>query len=120
MARKFDIVLFANDDEKRAKGLMNTDPLSESECALFSFARRADHPFWNKNVSYPLALAFVDDRNRVLAIRKMDAESTDACRADSPDVKFVVEAAVEAMDGISEGDILMVDGDDMSVWFVEP
>jgi uncharacterized membrane protein (UPF0127 family) len=109
MPRTFRIALYADDDEKRTKGLMFTNPLPEDQCALFVFPRRADHSFWNKNVSYPLTLAFCDGANRVAAVRDMDAGSEAPCRAGDPDIKYVVEVTKGALEGVSPGDSFLID-----------
>ena len=115
--RAYRIVLFANDDSSRAKGLMHTDPIPEDHCALFVFPRVADHSFWNHNVSYPLSITFCDSNLRVLAIRDMDAMSREACSAGNTAVKYVIETMRGAMDHVRVGDRLVVDPDAMTLGF---
>ena len=113
----YRIVLLANSESSRTKGLMHTDPLPDDECALFVFPRVADHSFWNHNVSYPLSLAFCDSGMKVLAIRNMDAMSQAACRANNSSVKYVIEASQGALEGVEVGDRLTVDPDTMTLQF---
>jgi uncharacterized membrane protein (UPF0127 family) len=115
--RDYRIMLFANDDSSRTKGLMHTDPIPEDHCAFFIFPRVADHSFWNHNVSYPLSIAFCDSNLRVLAIREMEAMSRDSCHADNQAVKYVIETIRGAMDDVSVGDRLVVDPDTMTLSF---
>lgn len=115
--RRYRIVLYADDNEKRTKGLMFTDPLPDDECALFVFDRERDHVFWNRNVGYPLHLAFVGGDGTVLAVRSMDAMSEQPCSSGSANVKYVVETALGSLDGLHRGDRMIVDPMNMSVRF---
>ena len=110
---KYKIVLYANNNEKREKGLMFHDDLDSDECALFSFPRGADHAFWNKNVSFPLKLVFCDIDNKVVAIKKMEAESTAPCKSHNANVKYVIEANINSFDDINVGDTLIIDDEDL-------
>jgi len=113
-------MLFANDDASRTRGLMHTEQIPDDHCALFVFPRIGDHSFWNDNVSYPLSVAFCDANNRVLAVRQMEAMSREACRANLPSVKYVVETSLGAMDGVGVGDRLVVDPETMTLIFESP
>lgn len=115
----FRIILYASNEDSRAKGLMFTDPLDDDECALFVFPREGDHGFWNKNVSYDLSLAFCDRIGTVVGKRDMRAGSTNrhACGCDN--VKYVVEVARGSLDGVGEGDRMIIDGGKGKVEFRE-
>lgn len=115
---KYKIILFADNPEKREKGLMFTDPLEEDECALFKFPRVGDHSFWNKNVSYNLCLVFCNENNKVLKVKKMKAESVTPCRAGSDNVKYVVEMHENAFNKINENDILVISNDGETLYFL--
>lgn len=117
--RKYRIVLYADSDDKRTRGLMHTDPLPEDECALFVFDRERDHVFWNRNVSYPLHLAFVDRDGTVVAVRSMEPMSDDPCSSGSPKVKYVVEASRGSLSGVEVGDRMVVDPNSMTVRFAK-
>lgn len=114
---KYDIILYASNQEKREKGLMFSDPLGDNECALFVFPRTADHSFWNKNVSYPLDLIFCDMNNEVVDIKKMDAESTSPCRSGNSNIKYVVEAKGHSTKDINIGDILVIENNGDQLYF---
>lgn len=115
--QSYRIVLYADDDEKRTKGLMFTDPLPDDECALFVFNRERDHVFWNRNVSYPLHLAFVGRDGKVLAVRSMDPMSEAPCSSGSPMVKYVVETRRGALNDVERGDLMVVDPSSMTIRF---
>jgi uncharacterized membrane protein (UPF0127 family) len=117
--RSFNVILRAADDESRRRGLMFTDPLEEDECALFVFSREADHGFWNKDVSYDLSLAFCDRGGRILGIRDMRADSRLRHACGSDNVKYVVEVARGALEGIDEGDRMIIDNGGGKVEFQE-
>ena len=115
--QKYNIVLYASNEEKREKGLMFTEPPGEDECALFIFPRTSDHSFWNKNVSYPLDLVFCDSNNEVVAKKHMEAQSTNACKANNANVKYVIEAVAGAMKEVKNGDVLIIDNDGKQLYF---
>ncbi len=114
---KYKIILFANNQEKREKGLMFTEPLKEDECALFKFPRTGDHSFWNKNVSYNLCLVFCDENNKVISVKKMKSESIDPCRADDNSIKYVVEMHEDAFDKVNKNDILVISDNGETLYF---
>lgn len=89
---EFDVILLADNDDLRAKGLMFTKPLKESEVAYFVFPYEDCHSFWNKNVDYPLSLAFLNKENEIEDIKDMEAQSTKSCSPNSSNIKYVVEA----------------------------
>lgn len=117
--KKYNIVLYASNNEKREKGLMFTDPLSENDCALFIFPRVADHTFWNKNVSYPLSLVFCDTDNNVVAMKNMDAESTNPCRAHNSNVKYVIETIQGATNEVEINDVLIIENNGERLYFAK-
>ena len=48
--KKLDIILKADSNALRERGLMFHDPLAINECAFFSFITAGKHHFWNKDV----------------------------------------------------------------------
>lgn len=71
---------------------MHSEPLEKYEVAYFVFPYKGMHSFWNKNVSYPLSLAFLNSDNEIVDIKDLGAEQTESVAPDSNFVKYVVEA----------------------------
>jgi uncharacterized membrane protein (UPF0127 family) len=90
---KFKIVILANNDVKREKGLMFTKPLKPNEVAYFTFPKTGCYGFWNKNVSYDLTLAFVDENHKIIDFKELKAEQEKNVYPDSDFVKYVIEAS---------------------------
>lgn len=108
---EFDIRFIADDDTTRAKGLMFAKPLDKYEVAFFIFPREDQHSFWNKNVDFPLSLAFLDKNFKIVDIKDMDEQSTKSCSPKSNNVKYVVEANKNTFEDlkIRIGDKLILD-----------
>ncbi len=92
----FKIRFVADSNALREKGLMFAEPLEDDEAVFFIFPYEDKYSFWNKNVSFPLSLAFLDNRNRILDILDMDAHCHKGCTPCSNFVKYVVEAPLGA------------------------
>jgi uncharacterized membrane protein (UPF0127 family) len=113
----YEIILFANNNNSRTKGLMNTEPLEKNQCAVFVFPRVSDHSFWNHNVAYPLKLYFCNSLQKIVAIKTMEAMSKKQCKADNFSVKYVIETYVNSDDG-EVGDTIIIDINKMRLKFV--
>lgn len=85
------IRFIAKTQDDLSKGLMHSSPLDEDECALFLFNYTGDHSFWNKNVSFPISLIFLDDNFQVKHIGELSAGQEKACRSGYPLIKHVLE-----------------------------
>lgn len=107
---EFKVRFVANNNSDRAKGLMFASPLDDDETALFVFPHSDRYSFWNKNVSFKLSLAFLDENQRIVDIKDLEAQSTQLVSPDK-DAKYVVEAKGGAFDrlGIKTGDFLVYD-----------
>lgn len=92
---------------------MFADPLDDFEVAYFIFPSEDCHSFWNKNVDFPLSLAFLDRNNEIVDIKDMEAQSTKSCSPKSNKVKFVVEANKDTFKkhNINVGDKLILKND---------
>lgn len=114
--RTFKLRLIASNDATRSKGLMFAQPLEDDEIALFLFPSSQRYAFWNKNVSFGLTLAFLDENGEIVDVKDLDAEQTTPVAPESP-ARFVVEGAkgVFAQKGIKKGDIFHFDGSNMKV-----
>jgi len=53
------------------KGLMGRKGLAADSGMLFDFKQDVTIPFWMKNTSIPLSIAFIDSSGKVLAIKDM-------------------------------------------------
>lgn len=84
-------------------------PLADFDVAYFIFPYIGCHSFWNKNVSFPLSLAFLDENNKILDFKDMDEQNEKSVSPESNKVKFVVEANKGIFDKLKlkKGDILI-------------
>ncbi|MBS1722381.1 MAG: DUF192 domain-containing protein [Armatimonadetes bacterium] len=116
MTNRLAVRFVADNDTKRAQGLMHASPLGSEEVVLFVFPRSERHAFWNKNVGFPLDLAFLDENGKVVDFRSMEAQSEMSVRPGSP-ARFVVEASRGTFDRLSlaTGDYLVYEGSGMTV-----
>lgn len=92
MERKLNIILKADNDGLRTKGLMHSEPLNPDECAFFIFQKAGQHSFWNANVSYPISLIFCDAHKNVKDIRYLQANQLNGVSSNSFDITYVIEA----------------------------
>ena len=115
MDNKLNVILVADDDHKRTKGLMFHRPLSEKECALFYFASPGKHSFWNKNVGFPISVIFCDDDGTVEDVKYLSAEQTSAIYPDSHKIKYVVEAHndLPSMMSVKKGSKIKIKGQEV-------
>ena len=99
------IILVADNDHTREKGLMFHKELEKDECAFFKFNREAQHVFWNKNVSFPISLIYCDASGEVKDIKTLEKEQTKPVKPESYDIKYVVETHIDAPEiyGIEKG-----------------
>jgi hypothetical protein len=106
MDKKFRIRFIADTDSKRSRGLMFADPLEDDEVVFFIFPFSDFLSFWNKNVSFDLSLAFLDDMGRVVDFCDLKAESEKPMASSRP-ARFVIEAKKGAFDkmGVKAGDM---------------
>ena len=106
----------ANTHESREKGLMHARPLHEDEAALFVFPSSSRYAFWNKNVSFPLSLAFCNEHGQVVDIKDLEAQSTQPV-APSREARFVIEVAQGAFErrDIRCGDTIRYENNTLSL-----
>lgn len=116
MNNRLAVRFVADCDESRARGLMFASPLEQNEVALFVFPRSERHAFWNKNVEFPLDLAFLDENGRVVDLKHLEAQSETSVRPDCP-ARFVIEASKDTFDrlNVAMGDYLLYEGSNMTV-----
>ena len=112
---KFSVRFVADNQETLSKGLMHADPLEDFETAFFIFPEIGNYSFWNKNVSFPLTLAFLDNNFKIVDFKSMEAEQTRSVYPNSNNVKYVVEANKDTFKNldIEIGDFLIHKGNDL-------
>jgi len=64
-------VELASTPAARAQGLMDRRTISSDSGMLFDFGQNVNTPFWMKNTSIPLSIAFIDSSGKVLAVKDM-------------------------------------------------
>ena len=111
MDKEFEIRFIADNDSKRTKGLMFAEPLDDKEVVFFIFPHTDYLSFWNKNVSFDLSLAFLNDLGRVVDFCELEAESEKPMASSRP-ARFVIEAKKGAFDkmGVKLGDLFDYSG----------
>lgn len=117
---KFKIRFIASSNADRSKGLMFAKPLDEDEVALFVFPHSDRFGFWNKNVSFKLSLAFLDENQRVVDIKDLDEYSEKTVYPDAS-ARYVVEAQNGVFErlNIKPGDYLVHDADNSQIKIVK-
>lgn len=90
------IVLLADNNLTRAKGLMGHRPLGKDECAYFYFEKKGSPSFWNKNVDFPISLIFLSEEGRVEDIKYLEAQQYSSVVPSSRNVRHVIEAHKDA------------------------
>lgn len=102
----------AYNEATREKGLMHSEPLKDNECALFIFSvhdesdhRQSQHyqymkpwidpsrnpGFWNKNVSFPIDVAFYDRDGILVAVKQLEPNQLEPVFSGSDNVRWVIE-----------------------------
>ena len=105
----FRLRFVAADDDTRARGLMHSAPLGEDEAALFIFPRAERHAFWNRNVSFPIDVAYLDDAMKIVDIQHLGAHQEEPV-SPTREARFVIEASRGSFNrlGYGVGDIAVL------------
>jgi uncharacterized membrane protein (UPF0127 family) len=100
----------ADEEDERARGLMNRESLDEDAGMLFLFPAQSRGGFWMKDTLIPLSIAFVDGDGRILRILDMEPCRADPCTVYDPGVAYrsalEVNQGAFAEWGVEEGDRL--------------
>jgi hypothetical protein len=99
----------AKTPEKRAKGLMLRESLSQDKGMLFVFSEAEEQNFWMKNTLIPLDMIFISEDKKVTSIHKNAVPcEKDPCRSypSNASAQYVVEVNAGFSDahGIKVGD----------------
>jgi len=83
----------ADDEEKRALGLMHIKKLEENEGIIFIFEDEGIHQFWMKNTYLPLDILFIDKNLKIIDIQSMEPCNMNECILYSPprSIKYAIE-----------------------------
>lgn len=93
-ADSFLYVDIADEPEEQRRGLMNVESLPADEGMAFVFDEPVSTTFWMKDTLIPLSIAFVDEGDRVIAVRDMQPCEADPCPTYGVDEPYVL--AIEA------------------------
>ncbi|TVQ94414.1 MAG: DUF192 domain-containing protein [Deltaproteobacteria bacterium] len=74
----------ADDEERRARGLMNRDKLGSNSGMLFVYPNEAPRGFWMKNTRIPLSIAYIDKSGGIVSIHDMRPMSSRSVPSDGP------------------------------------
>lgn len=100
-------VEIADSDHEQRRGLMGRTDLPDDRGMAFAFDDPVQNRFWMKNTLIPLAIAFVDEHGRIVAIREMVPCTSDSCRYYHSDAPYVLALEANrgwfAEHGIEEG-----------------
>ena len=83
-------VEIADNDELRARGLMNRRQLDENAGMLFVFDKETRPSFWMKNTPLPLSIAFIASDGTIRQIEDLQPHSLDTLQS-SRTVRFALE-----------------------------
>jgi uncharacterized membrane protein (UPF0127 family) len=87
----------ADDDTRRARGLMFVRELAQNQAMLFVYPQTMPISMWMKNTYIPLDMLFVDDTGRVVKV----AENTQPMSLKTIDSEQPVRAVIEMNAGIA-------------------
>ena len=74
----------ADNEELRAKGLMNRDSLAENHGMLFVYGAAQVRSFWMRNTRIPLDIAFIDANGVIINIEPMEPQSDENYYSQGP------------------------------------
>lgn len=81
----------ADDEAKRAQGLMYRDSMAENEAMLFIFPDEAERSFWMKNCIISLDIIYVNAKNQIITIQKNTVPYSEDSVPSNGLARYVVE-----------------------------
>jgi len=84
-------VEIADNNKKRAKGMMNRKSLKNNHGMLFLMPRVKRASFWMKNTEVPLSIAFIDPSCRIVEIYDMAPNSDERTLSRSFNIAYALE-----------------------------
>lgn len=88
---KLNIVIFANTEPKREKGLMFLEKIGSNDCAFFIFENECSPSFWNKNVNFPIDVGYADIDAKLVDIKCLEANQLEPVKSKHNRIKYVIE-----------------------------
>ena len=109
-SKKIDVEI-ARSIYEHSKGLMDRTSLPHNQGMLFIFEDMGPRSFWMRNTRIPLDIIYVDDRQRVVSIRKNAVPMSDESLPSEGPARYVVEVNAGFTDlyRIAPGDSLTFD-----------
>lgn len=74
-------------------GMMFRTNIAENEGMIFVFPYPHRASFWMKNTSLPLSAAYIDSNGVILEIHKLEPHNTNAVKAASENIQYVLETS---------------------------
>lgn len=93
-------VEIADDEEKRARGLMFRPPLADDRGMLFQFPEAAERAFWMRNTPSSLDIVYIAPDGRIVSIAKHTTPYTETTYPSNGAANGVLEVRAGRMDEI--------------------
>ena len=91
----------------RTQGLMQRRVLAPNQGMIFAFPQTAMHCFWMKNTPLPLAIAFLDEKGKIISIDEMAPETEDNhCPAEPARFALEMNAGWFKAKGLKPGSVI--------------
>lgn len=113
---KIDLRFIASNNKDLEKGLMFSEPLKENEGALFVFPYSRQVSFWNKNVSFPISLLFLNENMIIQDIGSLTSFQEEPCVSRTSNVKYVLELPLNYKNVINLDDICALSSDSKQIF----
>lgn len=91
----------------RTQGLMHRRVLAPNQGMIFAFPQTAMHCFWMKNTPLPLAIAFLDEKGKIISVDEMAPETEDNhCPAEAARFALEMNAGWFKAKGLKAGAVI--------------